>query len=178
MHLSTTLDELKKAKTLTGIQYTLALICLTSLIYLFLAQPSLLVVTALTFVASHLVLSAGEFLASQFLHKSIRFNRWRFFTIALTIALLFTILDTPSMAQVFDGAESELEAIFDGGDGVADFFTMLRIVLLIGLAAGVSYAGYQGWRNTDITPVAIGLGVGVLGVIIIEIFQNIILGTG
>jgi hypothetical protein len=96
---------------------------------------------------------------------------------ALAVCLTLIVFDAATVAQVFGDTETELEGIVDDGEGVADFFSMVRIILIVGGAAGVGYATFQGWRSSDYSNAVVGFAVAVLAVLGITIFQNLVLGT-
>ena len=157
-----------KAPKLTPNQFFIFTSGYSLLFCLVLTEPATIVTSIFTFAASFGILNGLQFLTSKILGRKVKFDIWILFSIALAISLTLTVFATPSLAQIFDGAESEIEGLTEG-EGVTEFFSMLRVIILVGLAAGVIYAGIQAWRNSDITPVAMGLATGVLGLVIIEI---------
>lgn len=161
---------------LTPNQFFISTSCCSLLFYLILLEPTTIVVSISTFVLSFIILKTFQLLAFQIFGRKIKLNTKVLFSIALAISLILTVFINPSLAQIFDGAESEIEGLTEG-EGVGEFFSMLRVIILVGLAAGVIYAGVQAWRNSDVTPAAMGLAAGVLGLVIIEVFQRIILGA-
>lgn len=166
----------KKVKSTVQPRDSLLGVFFTFFIYSAITFPEIILPNILTIIASWLIIESIEFLALKLLDKKLIINKWRFISLSLAVCLVLTVFGTPSMAQIFDDAESELEGIGDGGDGIADFFSIFRLLVLLGISAGVVYGGVQAWRSQDVTSTLIGVSVGVIIIVIITVFQNLILG--
>ena len=183
MYLSKRLNNYQNPQSLTlkqqGVfqQAFYFAICFICLFYLLADKPEILIASITALTITYSISNAVEFLSLKLFKRKFRVSKWRLFTMASAVCLTVIVFDTATVAQVFQDTETELEGIVDNADGVADFFSMLRIMLIVGTTAGVGFAIYQGWRSSDYTGVAIGLGVGVLGIITITIFQSLILGN-
>ncbi|MGL5834685.1 MAG: hypothetical protein ACRC1Z_15835 [Waterburya sp.] len=155
--------------------------CLTTgstiLLYLLAVSPRIIMAFAAAFGLTYTVSNAIEFLSLKLFRQKIRISRWRFLLLSSVVCLSVIAFNTATVAQVFEDTETELDGIVENGDGVADFFSLIRVILIVGGSAGAGYAIYQGWRGNDYAAVAIGLGVAVLGIVGISVFQNLVLGN-